>query len=72
MEEANGQHEATSTQLRKKHQDAVNEMAMQIEQMHKGQNRMEKEKTQVKAQLDEQKVKKYRLNAFKKKFSFNG
>jgi len=35
LEEANMQHEATSAQLRKKHQDAVTEMSEQIDQLQK-------------------------------------
>jgi hypothetical protein len=35
LEEANLQHEATAAQLRKKHQDAVNEMGEQIDQLQK-------------------------------------
>ena len=39
LEEANLQHEATSAQLRKKHQDAVNEMGEQIDQLQKAKNK---------------------------------
>ena len=39
LEEANLQHEATTSQLRKKHQDAVNEMAEQIDQLQKSKNK---------------------------------
>ncbi len=39
LEEANLQHEATAAQLRKKHQDAVNEMGEQIDQLQKAKNK---------------------------------
>jgi hypothetical protein len=39
LEEANLQHEATAQQLRKKHQDAVNEMGEQIDQLQKLKNK---------------------------------
>jgi hypothetical protein len=41
LEEANLQHEATCAQLRKKHQDAVNEMGEQIDQLQKAKNKYE-------------------------------
>jgi len=53
LEEANLQHEATAAQLRKKHQDAVNEMGEQIDQLQKLKNKLEKDKQTVKSQLDE-------------------
>jgi len=53
LEEANLQHEATAAQLRKKHQDAVNEMGEQIDQLQKLKNKLEKEKQTVKAELDD-------------------
>ena len=39
LEEANAQHELTTAQLRKKHQDAVNEMAEQIDILTKSRNK---------------------------------
>ncbi|CAF4567456.1 unnamed protein product, partial [Rotaria magnacalcarata] len=51
--EANLQHEATAAQLRKKHQDAVNEMGEQIDQLQKLKNKLEKEKQTVKSELDD-------------------
>ncbi len=39
LEEANAQHELTTAQLRKKHQDAVNEMAEQIDLLTKSRNK---------------------------------
>ncbi|CAF3451696.1 unnamed protein product [Rotaria socialis] len=53
LEEANLQHEATAAQLRKKHQDAVNEMGEQIDQLQKLKNKLEKEKQTVKSELDD-------------------
>jgi hypothetical protein len=48
LEEANVQHEITAAQLRKKHQDAVAEMADQIDQLNKGKARLEKERAAIK------------------------
>ncbi|CAF4110720.1 unnamed protein product [Rotaria sp. Silwood2] len=53
LEEANLQHEATAAQLRKKHQDAVNEMGEQIDQLQKLKNKLEKEKQSFKSELDD-------------------
>ncbi|CAF2365471.1 unnamed protein product [Rotaria sp. Silwood2] len=53
LEEANLQHEATAAQLRKKHQDAVNEMGEQIDQLQKLKNKLEKEKQNIKSELDD-------------------
>ncbi|CAF3855076.1 unnamed protein product [Rotaria sordida] len=53
LEEANLQHEATAAQLRKKHQDAVNEMGEQIDQLQKLKNKLEKEKQSYKSELDD-------------------
>ena len=39
LEEANVQHEFTTSQLRKKHQDAVSEMGDQIDQLQKAKSR---------------------------------
>ena len=39
LDEANAQHELTTAQLRKKHQDAVNEMAEQIDILQKARNK---------------------------------
>ncbi|CAF3613437.1 unnamed protein product [Adineta steineri] len=53
LEEANLQHEATAAQLRKKHQDAVNEMGEQIDQLLKLKNKLEKEKQVTKSEFDD-------------------
>ncbi|CAF1238599.1 unnamed protein product [Rotaria sordida] len=53
LEEANLQHEATAAQLRKKHQDAVNEMGEQIDQLQKLKNKLEKDKQTIKSELDD-------------------
>lgn len=53
LEEANLQHEATTAQLRKKHQDAVNEMGEQIDQLQKAKNKLEKEKQLIRSEVDE-------------------
>lgn len=44
LEEANVQHETSAAQLKKKHQDAVGEMGMQIETLQKMKGKLEKEK----------------------------
>ena len=56
LEEANVQHEATAAQLRKKHQDAVNEMGEQIDQLQKAKNKLEKEKQLIRSEVDEAKL----------------
>ncbi|CAF0931345.1 unnamed protein product, partial [Brachionus calyciflorus] len=56
LEEANLQHEATNAQLRKKHQDAVNEMAEQIDQLQKAKNKLEKDRQLIKSEVDEAKL----------------
>ena len=48
LEAANVQHEASAAQMRKKHQDAVAEMADQIDQLNKGKARLEKERAAIK------------------------
>ena len=53
LEEANCQHETSSAQLKKKHQDAVNEMGLQIETLQKLKVKLEKEKHHFKNELDE-------------------
>ncbi len=55
LEAANVQHEASAVQMRKKHQDAVNDMGEQIDQLQKAKNRLEKEKQVVKSEVDEAK-----------------
>ena len=56
LEENNIQHEATFLSLRKKHQDAMVEMAEQIDQLGKLKARIEKDKTTVRMQLDDTKA----------------
>ncbi|CAF0977389.1 unnamed protein product [Rotaria sordida] len=56
LEEANLQHEATTAQLRKKHQDAVNEMGEQIDQLQKLKNKLEKDKQTMKSELDDLRI----------------
>ncbi|CAF2029476.1 unnamed protein product [Rotaria magnacalcarata] len=53
LEEANLQHEATTAQLRKKHQDAVTEMGEQIDQLQKLKIKSEKDKQTMKSELDD-------------------
>merc|ERR1740131_3505 len=47
LEEARIQHESTLMNLKKKHQDAVSEMAEQIDQLSKMKGKIEKDKTQI-------------------------
>merc|ERR1711913_201137 len=47
LEEANIQQESTMTNLRRKHQDAVSEMAEQIEQLTKMKAKVEKDKNAI-------------------------
>merc|ERR1712018_662040 len=47
LEEAHIQQEATLVSLKKKHQDAIAEMAEQIEQLNKMKNKVEKDKTLI-------------------------
>merc|ERR1711956_193633 len=47
LEEARIQHESTLMNLKKKHQDAVSEMAEQIDQLSKMKGKIEKDKNQI-------------------------
>merc|ERR1719228_2667571 len=47
LQEARIQHESTLLNLKKKHQDAVSEMAEQIDQLSKMKSKIEKDKTQI-------------------------
>ncbi|XP_054741842.1 myosin heavy chain, muscle isoform X4 [Anastrepha obliqua] len=53
LEEANIQHESTLANLRKKHNDAVAEMAEQVDQLNKLKAKAEKEKNEYYAQLND-------------------
>ncbi|XP_071040141.1 myosin heavy chain, muscle isoform X4 [Parasteatoda tepidariorum] len=53
LEESNLQHEQTLTNLRKKHNDVVGELSEQIDQLNKHKARLEKEKAQMKGELDD-------------------
>ncbi|KAI0987251.1 hypothetical protein GJ496_003370 [Pomphorhynchus laevis] len=53
LDEANMQHETSTTQLRKKHQDAVNEMGEQIDQLNRLKSKLDKERSDLKAKIDE-------------------
>lgn len=69
LEEANLQHEATTAQLRKKHQDAVNEMGEQIDQLQKTKNKLEKEKQLIRSEVDEARLQTEQVT--KAKVTFN-
>merc|ERR1712080_620414 len=47
LEEANIQHEATLASLKKKHQDAIQEMSEQTEQLQKMKTKIEKDKSHI-------------------------
>ncbi|XP_005176298.1 myosin heavy chain, muscle isoform X18 [Musca domestica] len=53
LEEANIQHESTLANLRKKHNDAIAEMAEQVDQLNKMKAKSEKEKNEYYAQLND-------------------
>lgn len=53
LEESNIQHEQTLANLRKKHNDVVAELSEQIDQLNKHKARLEKEKAQMKGELDD-------------------
>ncbi len=56
LEAANVQHEASAAQMRKKHQDAVNDMGEQIEQLQRAKAAAEKAKQQVRQEVEEAKA----------------
>ncbi|XP_050101315.1 myosin heavy chain, muscle isoform X5 [Anopheles aquasalis] len=56
LEEANIQHEGTLANLRKKHNDAVAEMAEQVDQLNKLKTKAEKERTQYFAELNDARI----------------
>lgn len=53
LEDCQAQNEATLTAFRKKHQDSVNQLAEQIDQLHRVKQRQEKEKNLLKQEADE-------------------
>ncbi|KAF8792401.1 Myosin-3 like protein [Argiope bruennichi] len=53
LEEANIQHEQVMSNLRKKHNDVVAELSEQLDQLNKHKARLEKEKAQMKGELDD-------------------
>ncbi|EEC00524.1 myosin heavy chain, skeletal muscle or cardiac muscle, putative [Ixodes scapularis] len=53
LEESNLQHEQAMSNLRKKHNDTVAEMSEQIDQLNKHKAKVEKEKSQMKSELDD-------------------
>ncbi|XP_067145161.1 myosin heavy chain, muscle-like isoform X10 [Centruroides vittatus] len=53
LEEANIQHEQALSTLRKKHNDVVAELSEQNDQLNKHRSRLEKEKGQLKGELDD-------------------
>ncbi|XP_055547300.1 myosin heavy chain, muscle isoform X15 [Wyeomyia smithii] len=56
LEEANIQHEGTLANLRKKHNDAVAEMAEQVDQLNKLKTKAEKERGQYFAELNDSRL----------------
>ncbi|KAL4837270.1 hypothetical protein H8958_018609 [Nasalis larvatus] len=53
LEEATLQHEATATALRKKHADSVAELGEQIDNLQRVKQKLEKEKSEFKLELDD-------------------
>lgn len=53
LEDCQAQNESTLTAFRKKHQESVNQLAEQIEQMQRVKQRQEKEKSLLKVEADE-------------------
>ncbi|XP_066532474.1 myosin-6 [Hoplias malabaricus] len=53
LEESTLQHEATSAALRKKHADSVSELGEQIDNLQRVKQKLEKEKTELKLELDD-------------------
>lgn len=56
LEESNIQHESALANLRKKHTDTVAEMSEQVDQLNKIKAKLEKEKAQIKGELDDMKA----------------
>ncbi|XP_062546189.1 myosin heavy chain, muscle-like isoform X5 [Armigeres subalbatus] len=56
LEESNIQHEGTLANLRKKHNDAVAEMAEQVDQLNKLKTKAEKERSQYYAELNDSRI----------------
>ncbi|GCB86432.1 hypothetical protein scyTo_0027083, partial [Scyliorhinus torazame] len=53
FEEATLQHEATSSALRKKHSDSAAELGEQIDNLQRVKQKLEKEKSELKLELDD-------------------
>ena len=53
LEEATLQHEATAAALRKKHADSVAELSEQIDNLQRVKQKLEKEKSEFKLELDD-------------------
>ncbi|XP_036437721.1 myosin-6 [Colossoma macropomum] len=53
LEESTLQHEATSAALRKKHADSVSELGEQIDNLQRVKQKLEKDKTELKLELDD-------------------
>merc|ERR1712072_154462 len=53
LEEANIQHESVLMNLKKKHQDDIQEMSEQIDQLSKMKSKIEKDKTKIQAEKND-------------------
>merc|ERR1739848_628681 len=53
LEEANIQHESVLLNLKKKHQDAIQEMSEQIDQLSKMKSKIEKDKSKIQAEKND-------------------
>ncbi|XP_049524326.1 myosin heavy chain, muscle-like isoform X26 [Dermacentor silvarum] len=62
LEESNLQHEQAMSNLRKKHNDSVAELSEQIDQLNKHKAKVEKEKSQMKSELDDMRANVDHLN----------
>ncbi|KAH6942300.1 hypothetical protein HPB50_003324 [Hyalomma asiaticum] len=62
LEESNLQHEQAMSNLRKKHNDSVAELSEQIDQLNKHKAKVEKEKAQIKSELEDMRANVEHLN----------
>lgn len=70
LEEANVQHETSTAQIKKRHQEAVNEMGMQIDQLQKAKSKLEKDKMHMKTEVTDLKAQNDELGRNKSKLTF--
>jgi len=56
LDDLNRQHESSFAQLRKKHEDSVSEMTVQIDSLIKARNKLEKEKLSILSEADQARI----------------